>query len=444
MRLPFITIIKVFIFFYITNAGIIFSQPGEEEQQVNIFTEGNQSNLTLDADDTGDFIIAWESDRQDNGLPGIYARRYYKTGFPKEEKFKVNTSWAPHNRPAIAVGSQGNFVISWENYWIENSSSGIAARIFDNNGSALGQEFQVNDYISDFQGEPDIAINSTGEIVITWQSWGQDGDSLGIFARIFDQNGIPLGTEFQVNSYISNNQQHPAIIMDKYGYFVITWSSFGQDGDKTAIMARKFDQDGEAAGPEFRVNFSSEGWQEWPALATDKWGNIIISWHSYRENGLSYDIFARTFDETLTLKGPEFQVNSYSDNWQVFPAVDTDSEGNFIIAWQSLGQDGDSFGIYARLFDKNGQSLGQEFLINSTTTGSQELADIYMISPEIFGIAWQSQQNEEAGWDLFSKVYDLQSTNLENNSERYIQKHDSKKNIYFSHFNIYRDNAPGR
>ena len=213
MRLPFITIIKVFIFFYITNAGIIFSKPGEEEQQVNIFTEGNQSNLTLDADDTGDFIIAWESDRQDNGLPGIYARRYYKTGFPKEEKFKVNTSWAPHNRPAIAVGSQGNFVISWENYWIENSSSGIAARIFDNNGSALGQEFQVNDYISDFQGEPDIAINSTGEIVITWQSWGQDGDSLGIFARIFDQNGIPLGTEFQVNSYISNNQQHPAIII---------------------------------------------------------------------------------------------------------------------------------------------------------------------------------------------------------------------------------------
>jgi len=444
MRLPFITIIKVFIFFYITNAGIIFSKPGEEEQQVNIFTEGNQSNLTLDADDTGDFIIAWESDRQDNGLPGIYARRYYKTGFPKEEKFKVNTSWAPHNRPAIAVGSQGNFVISWENYWIDNSSSGIAARIFDNNGSALGQEFQVNDYISDFQGEPDIAINSTGEIVITWQSWGQDGDSLGIFARIFDQNGIPLGTEFQVNSYISHNQQHPAIIMDKYGYFVITWSSFGQDGDKTAIMAKKFDQDGDAAGPEFRVNFSSEGWQEWPALATDKLGNIIISWHSYRENGLSYDIFARTFDETLTLKGPEFQVNNYSDNWQVFPAVDTDSEGNFIIAWQSLGQDGDSFGIYARLFDKNGQSLGQEFQINSTTTSSQELPDIYMISPEIFGIAWQSQQNEETGWDLFSKVYDLQSTNLENNSERYIQKHDSKKNIYFSRFNIYRDNAPGR
>jgi hypothetical protein len=208
MRLPFIKIIKVFIFFYIINAGIIFSQPGEEEQQVNIFTAGNQLNLTLDADDSGDFIIAWESDRQDNGLPGIYARRYYKTGFPKEEKFKVNTSWAPHNRPAIAVGSQGNFVISWENYWIEDSSSGIAARIFDNNGGALGQEFQVNEYISDFQGEPDIAISSTGEIVITWQSWGQDGDGLGIFARIFDQDChhlAKLGTGWRRTWYLRPN-----------------------------------------------------------------------------------------------------------------------------------------------------------------------------------------------------------------------------------------------
>jgi hypothetical protein len=140
----------------------------------------------------------------------------------------------------------------------------------------------------------------------------------------------------------------------------------------------------------------------------------------------------------------QFQVNSYSDNWQVFPAIDTDSEGNFIITWQSLGQDGDSFGIYARLFDKNGQPLGQEFLVNSTTEKSQELADIYMISPKIFCIAWQSQQNEATGWDLFSKVYDLQSMNLENNSERYKKKYDSKKNIHFSRFNIYRDSTPGK
>ncbi len=445
MRLLFSQIIKVLIFFYIINAGILFSQPGEEEQQVNIFTEGNQLNLTLDSDKTGDFIIAWESDSQDNGLPGIYACRYYKTGLPKEDVFKVNTSWAPHNRPAIAVGSQGNFIVTWENYWIENpTSSGIAARVFDQEGHSLGQEFLVNEYTSDFQGEPDTATSSTGDFVITWQSWGQDGDGFGIFARIFNQNGIPLGTEFQVNSYTSDNQQHPAIVMDKYGYFVITWSSFGQDGDKTGIMARRFNRYGEATDQEFRVHLSSESWQEWPAIAMDKWSNFVICWHSYQENSQSYDIFARTFNETANLKGPEFQVNSYSDNWQVFPAIDADSEGNFIITWQSLEQDSRSFGIYAQLFDKNGQSLGPEFQVNSTTIGSQEAPDIYMISPKNFGIAWQSQQNEETGWDLFYKAYAPQLPISNPVYIKYERKHDSKKNIHLPCCNIYRDSTVGR
>lgn len=445
MRALFMRVILVFLFFHIINSGLIFPQSEGEEHQINTFTLGNQLNPTIDADKTADFIISWESDRQDNNFPGIYARRYYKTGLPKGEEFQVNTSWAPHYRPAIAVGNLGNFVIAWENYWIENpTSSGISARVFDQDGNALGQEFQVNEYISDFQGEPDVAIDSTGNFVITWQSWGMDGDRSGISARMFDKNSIPLGPEFQVNSYTADNQLHPEITMDQQGSFAITWSSFGQDGDKTGIFAKRFDREGNTAGPEFIVNSSSKGWQEWPAIAIDTWGNLIICWHSWQEDDQAYDISARIFDKIGTAKGLEFQVNSISEDWQVFPSIAVDSEGSFIITWQSRGQDGDSFGIYARIFEKNGQSLGPEFQVNSTATGSQESVDIYMFSRKTYGFAWQSQQNEETEWDLFSKTFAIQLPGLESNPKKFKEKHDPQKNMHSPRLDIYRDSGPSR
>ena len=48
--------------------------------------------------------------------------------------------------------------------------------------------------------------------------------------------------------------------------------------------------------------------------------------------------------------GNEFQVNTYTPNNQLFPAVAADSDGNFVVAWQSEGQDGSSNGVFAQRF----------------------------------------------------------------------------------------------
>ena len=50
--------------------------------------------------------------------------------------------------------------------------------------------------------------------------------------------------------------------------------------------------------------------------------------------------------------GSEFQVNTYINLDQECPAVATDEKGNFVITWTSDGQDGDGWGIFARMFKK--------------------------------------------------------------------------------------------
>jgi hypothetical protein len=83
-------------------------------------------------------------------------------------------------------------------------------------------------------------MDSNGNFVITWQSGGQDGDGDGIFAKRYDPNGIPQDAEFQVNINTTNNQWWPSTAMDSNGDFIIAWQSWEQDGDDWGIFARLY------------------------------------------------------------------------------------------------------------------------------------------------------------------------------------------------------------
>ena len=48
-----------------------------------------------------------------------------------------------------------------------------------------------------------------------------------------------------------------------------------------------------------------------------------------------------------------------------------DGSGNFVVAWQSDGQDGSGNGIYAQRYDSSGSAVGSEFLVNTYTTSAQ-------------------------------------------------------------------------
>jgi hypothetical protein len=71
------------------------------------------------------------------------------------------------------------------------------------------------------------------------------------------------------------------------------------------------------------------------------------------------------------LEGPEFQVNTYTTNWQYFPSVAMDDGGNFVVAWSSHRQDGSSSGVFGQRFSADGTTVGGEFQVNTYTTSAQ-------------------------------------------------------------------------
>ena len=62
------------------------------------------------------------------------------------------------------------------------------------------------------------------------------------------------GTEFQVNTYTSDNQQEPSVTGLADGGFVVTWMSGNQDGSSWGIYGQRYAADGAASGDEFLIN----------------------------------------------------------------------------------------------------------------------------------------------------------------------------------------------
>ena len=318
-----------------------------DEFRVNTFTQNHQSQPAVATDADGDYVVVWTSVFQDGSDWGVFGRRYDAAGAPQGGEFQVNAyTTNQQDAPAVAMDAAGKFVVTWRSVGQDGSNSAIAARRYDAAGVAQGSEFIVNTYTTNDQYEPSIAMDSDGDFVIAWSSYGQDGSGLEVYAQRFDASGVAQGIEFRVNATSFNHQSSPTIAMDASGDFAVGWASYGQDGSAEAIFAQRYTAAGTPQGPEFRVNNYTTNSQRLPSIAMDADGDFVVSWSSDSQDGFGWGIYAQRYNAVGSPLGPEFRVNSYTTLNQFHPAVSIDSDGDFVVAWQSYFQDGSFFGVY--------------------------------------------------------------------------------------------------
>src|SRR5262245_25019739 len=90
-------------------------------------------------------------------------------------------------------------------------------------------------------------------------------------------------------------------------------------------------------------------------------------------------VFSRTGAQTL---GPEFRVNTFTTGDQRQVGVAVNATGDFVVVWDSIGQDGDQGGIYAQRFNASGTPKGLEFRVNVTTAGDQVTPKVAYTRPD--------------------------------------------------------------
>jgi hypothetical protein len=273
----------------------------------------------------------------------------------------------------------------------------------------VGGELQVNSYTISAQRRPAMAMDGDGDFVVAWQSYLQDGSAYGVFAQRFSSAGTPLASEFRVSSYTAGNVIRPAVAMDDDGDFVVVWTS--QDAPLSfEVFGRRFDSAGAAQGAEFQVNSFTTNYQRDPSVGMDADGDFVVAWSSRYQDNAFLGVFAQRFDAAGAPQGAEFQVNSYTVGLQRYPAVAMRGDGAFIIAWESVGffvdhQDGSGGGIFARGFDAAGVGQATEFQVNAYTQGGQDHAAVGMNGDGRFVVAWRSYQ-EDSSNGIFARAFD--------------------------------------
>lgn len=384
--------------------------PGGGEAAVNSTTASDQAFTpgapgTIASDDAGNYVITWASLNQDGGGWGIYAQRFDSAGGQIGDEFRVNTHTTNHQRfSTIAMDADGDFVVTWSSLGQDGGNYGVYAQRYDAAGNPVGGEFRVNTTTNKFQGRSTVAMDDDGDFVIAWESVDQDGSSVGIFYQRYGADGAKRGVETRANTITASAQRLPNVAMDADGDFVITWSG-PPDGSGYGIYARRFSADGVAQGAESLANTLTAGNQQDSTVAMDADGDFVVAWHSSTGDGVFYGIYAQRFTAQGEKFGEQFLVNSFTASFQQYPAVALDANGDFVVTWQSLTQDGSVWGVYGQRYRWGGGREGGEFQIHTTVADSQTAANVTMTPRGDFVVAWQSAAQDGGGWGIYSQRY---------------------------------------
>jgi len=366
-----------------------------------------QGGIDVIALSNGGFASFWVVE----GL-GIYAQQYDSNGRKFKGEFQVNTytykeSSSFSNINGIAL-SDGRFVIAWSSTGKDGDGWGIFSQMYDIDGTSLRSETQVNTHTGSSQRFADVQAIDDGGFLIAWSSDLQDGSGSGIYAQRYADNGEPVGGEFQVNTYTNSGQTNPNIASLKDGGFIVAWDSYGQDGSRNGIFAQRYADNGEPVGGEFQVNTYTSEYQGEPKVVSLDNGGFIVAWYGDGPGdgvNTSFGFYAKIYSSDGNIYTPEFAIPGYF----VDSSFDIASSGEeFIVSYASY-RDGVGRNIYVQRYGLNGEKIGDEIKVSNSNSAFNK-NDISVLNNGSFIVSWNEYHNSESVF--FSQRYDSEGNPL--------------------------------
>ncbi|MHA4870661.1 hypothetical protein ACXZ1M_23505 [Duganella sp. PWIR1] len=161
------------------------------------------------------------------------------------------------------------------------------------------------------------------------------------------------------------------------------------DANGEGIYVRLFDADGIARSSDLLVNTTTTGDQRAPVVSALTNGGFVVMWDSTPEAGVYtnpglVEIKLQRFDADGNKLGGEVDVNTTTASQQRFPSVVSTFDNGFMTVWQSRHEGGGAnAGIYGQKFDYFGNKVGGEVQINTTVAGNQ----LYPLVRQTLGVA---------------------------------------------------------
>jgi hypothetical protein len=377
-----------------------------------------QRNPSIAIDANNNFIIAYQEKKHGNWE--VYFQRFNSSGIALGNPVKCsdNPVYGERWYPSIEIDGTGNFFVIWTDYYHKRAD--IFFQRFNSSGIKQGNNVKVNDAIEPFEVLTDnlsklarMAISSTGNFVITWSD-ARNGSNLDIYFQRYNSLGDPQGINQKANSDVgTTNQTNPSIAIDNTGNYIITWTDM-RNGNED-IYFQRYNSSGTAVGVNTKVNNDAGTRNQFkPSITTGANGNFNICWIDNR-NGVAdwdYDLYLQQYNNNATAVGSNTKVNDQNYVITVFsPFIKTNINGDFIVAW--LDERREALDLYMQIYNSSGVLQGANRRISDDNGG-------YQMSPSIaFGtggevkIVWQDVRQSD--FNIYMQSYNSQYISQGNN-----------------------------
>ncbi len=163
----------------------------------------------------GGFVVAW----QDHA--NVHARIYEADGTPRGDAFDVTDEFDLY---VVAASPLGGFVVVGSRHADTHAlRSGVWARRFDENGLPIAPAFLVDFVKPDFVFFPDAAFDPAGDLYVTW--WASS-TLVAPRGRAYDPSGRPLQAPFDLTA--DHDPSAVVLAARPDGRF---WEGWRQNGD---------------------------------------------------------------------------------------------------------------------------------------------------------------------------------------------------------------------
>jgi hypothetical protein len=329
-------------------------------------------------------------------------------------EFLINTFTNYDQRhPSIAYDGD-NYLVAWQSDGQEGGTYGgygIYGQLINKTTGKTGNEFHIN--TSTLHGQEAPSVTSNGNhFLVTWQTYNyDDGDRYGVYGQLISKNGTKIGSEFIVSDSVTSNGlgYYPSSCSDGNNYLVV-WHDTKIAG-KYQLFGQLLDSTGNKIGNEFQITNDSGGLgasASFPSVVSNG-SNYLLTYNVLQE--ATYSIVGQLISQEGNLIGSDFQINTSTANpgeLIIYPDIASDGN-NYFVVWQEGGIDRE---IYGQLVSSDGALLNEEMLINSYTLEDQSNPAVAS-NGENYLVLWDSNTQEDGhSYGIYGQYVSLDGTLL--------------------------------
>jgi hypothetical protein len=292
----------------------------------------------------GGFLVAWTREEayvraaafivhQKVLARDVYVQRFDRLGAPAGAAVRVSPGgFVLHSRPRLAVRPDGSALVAWQSEpRSTKSDGGIFARQLQRSGQPAGETFRVSEAGG---ANPAVAMAPSGAFAVAWE--GDDGDSKGVFLRLYGRAGLPDGGSFRVHADVAGLQRRPGLAIAPDGEVLVVWQAqVGNDFRHARIEGQLVGAAGNLVGPRFAVSGGEQPTHIAPSAVTLPGGRFLVSWLEW-DDVFPVAVSAVELDGHGNRAGDAFQLNRGPIDAHHRTSLAVSATGEVLSAWEGF------------------------------------------------------------------------------------------------------------